>query len=120
MKIVVAKVLVMVVGMLILMWFLSFFVLFYFNLSPIDNLFLIRLKVWTLQRVLTTRARLVTTVASVNCASLHVLPTKVMSTAVVAREEVHAYSIPATLDKAVGEDESLLPNSMDMALLLYL
>ena len=53
-------------------------------------------------------------------AILHVLPTKVMSTAVVAREKVHAQTISATLDKAVGKDESLLPNSMDMALLMYL
>jgi hypothetical protein len=139
---------------------LSFFVLFYFNLSPIDNLFLIRLKVWTLQLVLKTRARLVTTVAFLITsmtvgrqhalrtevkfqmeavwekklvsktgvrlrtiavlARLHVLPTKVMSTAVAAWDHLRAQKMQATLDKAVGKDESLLPNSMDMALLLYL
>ena len=45
---------------------------------------------------------------------------KVMSTAVVARDHMHVILTQATLDKAVGKDESLLPNSLDMTLLLYL
>ena len=85
-EIVVAKALVIKVGMFISMWFL-FFVYIFFIPHTIDNLFLIRLTVWKLMRVTVTRVRLRMKAA---LARGHVIKTMGTSAATVASVQGHA------------------------------